>query len=90
MGIGLTYAGMESALSSAGALLNVVVKGVFYDNGDPVNRAVGIDADSNAYIADGMDGYTTAGVNSYSATGNTKTTYMDLAWAPGGAAWDLN
>lgn len=86
----LTYAGLESDLASAGALLNVVINGNFNSVGEVPARAVGIDSDSNAYIPDGSGGYTTAMAGTYSAVGNSETAYMNLAWATGGAAWDLN
>lgn len=89
-GAGLTYAGMESALASSGALLNVVINGSFGRSGEALDPVVGIDSDNNSYIADGAGGYTTGIAGAYSAVGNSETAYMDLAWATGGAAWDLN
>jgi hypothetical protein len=85
-----------NGLQSKNALLNVVVNHAMTDgNGQ---RAIGADAQGNAFIADGSGGFTTNSnttVSSYSSFGTTKTDYVDLAWSTGnstisGAAWDLN
>jgi len=87
-GSSLTFSGLKTALIDAGALLNVVVDA----NLDP-GDALGLSSDLTAYNADGSGGFTStsAGVGSVaSAAGTTETDYIDLAFATGGAAWDLN
>jgi hypothetical protein len=85
-----------NGLQSKNALLNVVVNNKIVDgNGQ---RAIGSDANGNAFIADGSGGFTTisnTAVSSLYSFGTTKTDYVNLAWATGnstisGAAWDLN
>lgn len=85
-----TYAAMKAALDNENALLNAVVNCQFTDGNG--NRALGIDAAGNAYVADGAGGYTSSagGTQTGSCSGTTKTDYVDLALAVGGAAWDLN
>ena len=85
----LTYDKMLNALNDDNVMLNVVVDCGFRDGtGAP---ALGVDAYGNAYVADGLGGYTLSpggvGVSPYY---NTDTCYVDLAWATGGAAWDIN
>jgi len=78
-------------LSARDALLNSVVSSPFYVENTSGARAIGVDSDGNAYIADGSGGFTTS-------TGGIATTnqisirqdYIDLAWALDGAAWDLS
>lgn len=73
------------------AILNAVVNGFFRDASGA--RALGIDADGNAYIADGSGGYTetTGGTSSTTQDfGTTTEDYVALALATGGGAWDLN
>lgn len=89
---GLSYAGMETALNEAGVVLNAVVNAFVYT--DTGARAVGADADGVAYLPDGAGGYTegvydhlVAG-DAYAAT--TEADYSNLAFATGGATWDLN
>lgn len=84
----LTFSGLETDLASAKALLNVVVDA----NLDP-GTALGLSSDLTAYEADGLGGFTktAAGAGSVgSAFGSTEADYIDLAFATGGAAWDLN
>jgi len=86
-----------------GTLLNVVVNYGFSDAAGVNYNALGADSETpqNAYKANGLGGFTTslfdhgtdyaAGGTPYNyGSGNTRTTYVDLAWATGGAAWDLN
>jgi hypothetical protein len=85
----LTYAGTLAALNREDILLNVIV------NADLRNAtngtALGIDADDNAYTADGSGGFTQSNPGSVnSAAGTTEADYIDMAWDTGGAAWDLN
>jgi hypothetical protein len=91
----LTYNGMLSLLNSKGGILNVVVDADMEAPGTvaPIAQVtvLGIDSDSDGYQADGSGGYNTlAGASVSWAYGNTQTAYIDLAWATGGAAWDLN
>ncbi len=82
-----TYAGMLSNLS--GSLLNAVVNASFVDSAGAV--ALGVDSNGNAYVADGLGGFTiNLGGVYVSGYSTTKVDYIDLAWATGGAAWDLN
>ena len=78
-------------MEAAGVTLNVVINGNIRDaNNTP---AVGIDSDRVTYLPDGAGGFTESneGITGVGATGsNTKARYIDLAWATGGAAWDLN
>ncbi len=85
----LTYDKMLTSLIDKNIMLNVVVDCGFQDGmGD---SALGVDADGNAYVADGLGGYTSSlGGVIVSPYYNTDTCYVDLAWATGGAAWDLN
>ena len=85
----LTYDKMLDALTDENVMLNVVVDCGFRD-GQGVS-ALGIDAYGNAYIADGSGGYVLSpGGVIVSPYYNTDTCYVELAWATGGAAWDLN
>jgi hypothetical protein len=86
---GLTYDKMLAELNDGSVMLNVVVDCGFED-GQGVS-ALGVDAYGNAYVADGSGGYTLSnGGVVVSPYYNTDTCYVDLAWATGGAAWDLN
>jgi hypothetical protein len=86
-GAGLSYAGMESALAEAGVVLNAVVNANV--NSD-AGAAVGTNG-TDAYVADGSGGYTTAAFTTYGyAFGTTVADYSNLAIATGGASWDLN
>jgi len=84
----LTYDKMLAALTAENVILNVVVDCGFKDGLGA--SALGVDAYGNAYVADGSGGYTQSpggvGVSPYY---NTDTCYVDLAWATGGAAWDI-
>ncbi|MEE9355010.1 MAG: vWA domain-containing protein [Methylococcaceae bacterium] len=85
----LNFSGIQSAFGSNNALLNVVVDAGFSDasSGD----ALGVDASRNAYLADGAGGFTsTAGGVVGNGDGTTIEDYVDLAFATGGASWDLN
>lgn len=93
-GAGLTYAGVLAELNRREALLNVVVDYVFKTSANVT--ALGEDAGHLAYLADGAGGFTTApgatetlGYERQSYNVNNKTAYIDLAWATGGAGWDL-
>lgn len=87
----LSYAGMLNSLTAAGGMLNSVVNcSMFSGSG---SQAVGVDSNANAYTADGAGGFDKSGGGYYNANscfGTTETDFVDLAWATGGAAWDLN
>lgn len=76
------------------ALLNAVVHFGFRDENG--NNAIGVDSHGNAFLADGLGGFTrSTGGAATTGFGTTKTDYIDLAWATGnstigGAAWNLN
>lgn len=86
----LTYNSILNQLNGDGALLNVVVDGTFKDNNN--NRSIiGVDSKGNWYKADGSGGYTEGpGGMFVSGSGSTYADYIQMAWATGAAAWDLN
>jgi hypothetical protein len=86
-GSNYTYSSILADLASYNALLNVVVN-CQLNNG----TSIGVDSDGNRYVADGSGGYTTSTGGNQSGTcfGTTKANYVDMAWATGGASWDLN
>lgn len=85
----LSYSGIESDFVQRNALLNVVVDASF--SSSTAGTVLGVDSVGNAYLADGSGGYTTAaGGTATSGFGTTIADYVNLAWATGGAAWDLN
>jgi hypothetical protein len=84
-----TYASTLAALTSRGALLNAVVNNAFRTSGNQV--ALGVDSDGNAYQANGVGGYTSsAGGTGINGADTTYEDYVQMAWATGGAGWDLN
>ncbi|MBL9136565.1 MAG: hypothetical protein JNK85_11880 [Verrucomicrobiales bacterium] len=87
----LSAASIESALERRAALLNVVINNPFSAPG-PV-AAIGVDADGNAYVADGLGDYTvSAGGVVGNGIGTTEVDYPPVAFSTGagGAAWNLN
>ncbi|MBN2182958.1 MAG: hypothetical protein JW715_13690 [Sedimentisphaerales bacterium] len=85
----LTYDRMLNSLTEKKVTLNVVVDCGFHDGTGA--RALGVDAKGNAYVADGSGGYImNPGGIIVSPYCNTDTCYVELAWATGGAAWDIN
>lgn len=85
----LTYDKMLTVLNDDNVILNVVVDCGFKD-GQGVS-ALGVNAFGDAYIADGSGGYTlNAGGVIVSPYYNTDSCYVELAWATGGTAWDVN
>jgi len=88
---GLTYNGVLSALNNGNFILNAVVDASWVLTGTST-RVLGIDAEGNAYVADGSGGYTkvATGYSLYSAYGTTVADYANRARATGGAVWDLN
>lgn len=86
-----TYAGTLAALQAGNFLLNAVVNASYTIAG--AGTILGIDSKGNAYVADGVGGFTkisAAGViiNDFGTT--TQEDYINMALASGGAAWDLN
>lgn len=84
----VNFASIEGLLASQQALLNAVVNNAFSCD---AGTALGIDSAATGYTADGTGGFGTcangaAGLGS----GTTRTDYVDLALASGGAGWDLN
>lgn len=87
VGGGETFGSMRSALLARSALLNAVLD-INIRCGDN-SVALGLDAEGIGYTADGNGGFTTcSGASIQSGTGVAD--YADLAFATGGAAWDLN
>lgn len=86
----LSEQGLLASLGGLNALLNVVVDNEFGCNG--TTGAIGIDADSNGFEADGSGGFNKCSGAGQIGAGDDNTTedYVDLALASGGAAWDLN
>lgn len=87
----ITYANTLAALQAGSFLLNAVVNASYTIAG--AGTILGIDSKGNAYVADGVGGYTkisAAGVviNDFGST--TQEDYINMALASGGAAWDLN
>lgn len=84
----LNYTNVLAELNAQKALLNVVVDSRYRDS---LSRtALGVDSDGNAYIADGLGGYTkgTGGV-AYNGYYTTIPDYVNMALATGAAAWDI-
>ena len=88
-GINLDSAAMRSLFNGNNALLNAVVSTGLEDGSG--NTAVGVDSQGNAYTSNGAGGFNTApGGVAVSGAGSTIADYVNLAFATGGAAWDLN
>lgn len=88
----LTYASTLSSMTGAGILLNAIVNQAFTCGGA---AALGIAKDGAnliGFIANGAGSYTqcTGAITYGSGSGATRTDYVDMALATGGAAWDLN
>jgi hypothetical protein len=84
----LTFGSVLKSLTDRNILLNAIVENRFADGNG--TRALGIDDQGDAYLADGSGGFTTsAGGVAGSGSGSTKADYVDLALASGGAAWDI-
>lgn len=92
----LSYNSVLADMTRRNALLNAVVNCEFRDGAG--NRALGIDSAGNAYIADGLGGFSVSAgssvVSSNCSPGafgsGTESQYVELALDTGGAAWDLN
>lgn len=83
----LTFASVTKSLTDRNILLNAVVSNVFRDGNG--SRAIGIDDQGEAYLADGSGGFTTS-TGGVAAPGSSKDDYVDMALLTGGAAWDIN
>lgn len=89
IGGGETFGSMQGALLADDALLNAVLN-IDIRCGDS-SVALGMDAAGTGYTADGSGGFTTcSGASILSGAGSSEADYADLAFATGGAAWDLN
>jgi hypothetical protein len=85
----LTYANTLASLAGESAVLNAVVS-ANYRNVTSTG-GIGVDSDGNIYFVDGSGGFTTStGGIAYGGDGSTRTQYVNMAWATGGAGWDLN
>ena len=83
-----TFNSLLTSLTEEEALLNAVVNARFSSNGQ---SSLGVDFEGNSYQADGAGDFILNENGVYnSGSGTTKRDYIDLAWASGGAAWDLN
>jgi hypothetical protein len=85
----LTYAGILADMKRQGIVLNSIVNTNLRDSASAV--ALGCNDTGTAYLPDGSGGFTTSGgCTASGGFGTTNADYVDLAWATGGAAWDLN
>jgi len=86
---GPNYAAVLAGLQAKNAILNVIVNADLRNGAN--QTALGIDSEGNAFIADGMGGFTISpGGHVAGAFGTTAADYINLAFATGGAAFDLN
>lgn len=90
----LNFNSLLTTLQGRNALLNAVVDYGFRDrNGQ---SAIGVDGHGNAFVANGLGGFTTTtGGIATTGFGTTRQDYINLAWQTGnstitGAAWNLN
>jgi RHS repeat-associated protein len=85
----LTFADVFSELDSKHILLNLVNNVQLKDGAGAI--ALAVDDHGVAYKVDGAGGFTTSpGGTFVSGFGTTKADYVDMAWALGGALFDLN
>lgn len=85
----LTYSSILSQLDGKNALLNVAVDAKYKDSTG--SFVLGVTGTDSYYKADGLGGFTTGtGAAFYSDSGTTLDDYINMAWATGGATWDLN
>lgn len=82
-----TYANTLAALNAQKALLNAVVNNPF---GSDAGSALGVDSIGTAYLQDGTSYSTATNGTVGNGDGSTETHYVPMAFATGGAAWDLN
>ena len=77
-------------LATNNALLNAVVDNP-YTSDNNTSGVLGVDADGNAYVADGSGGFTTdTGGTVGNGAGATEVDYAGMALTNGGATWDLD
>lgn len=88
----LNYAGMLSSMTGAGILLNAIVNQAFTCGGASALGVAKDGANLIGFVADGFGGYSqcTSTIAYGNGFGTTKSDYVDLALATGGAAWNLN
>lgn len=84
----LNYAGMLASLTSTNTLLNVVVNGSFRC-GDS-STALGMIGTTGYKVAASGGFSTCTGASFVTGAGTTGASYVDLALASGGGAWNLN
>lgn len=83
---GLNYAGVLADMQNEGAVLNAIVSANF-----GANERIGVLSDGTTIIADGAGDYTLGvGGSCVTGFGTTCTDYVNMAWASGGAAWNLD
>lgn len=83
----LTYNNVLAKLLNTGAILNAVVDATY------TGGAIGVSDDGTPYYRNGSGGYTVGAVGSGTAIsgfGTTIANYVNMAWATGGAGWNLN
>ncbi|MEM8554236.1 MAG: vWA domain-containing protein [Pseudomonadota bacterium] len=87
----VTKTTVSDGITNADVTPVVIVNNQFFD--DTGTRALGIDADGEAFVADGTGGFNVGSTDANSigfSEGSTDTDYVDLALTLGGTAWDLN
>ncbi|MEL7496446.1 MAG: putative Ig domain-containing protein [Planctomycetota bacterium] len=84
----ITFESLFADITSQSALLNIISSSQFRD--DTNTRAIGVDDEGTAYIADGAGGFTvgTGGITTQTNVSILQD-YINLAWATNGANWDL-
>jgi hypothetical protein len=88
VGPGLTYDKMLSKLTARNIKLNVLVDCGFQDGTGAL--ALGVGADGSAYMVEDFGGYTSSsGGVMVAPYYNTGECYVELAWATGGTAWNV-
>lgn len=87
----LSYTNVLASLTKQGVILNAVVNAGLNASDGATALGVGAGPNDLAYTADGSGGYTTS-PNGYASwgSGSTIADYINMAWATGGAGWDLN
>lgn len=92
----LTFDAIRTKIDAQDVRLDAALNAFFEDENE--TRALGIDANGTAYIADGEGGFSLSQGGEYTGsrflfggdTATIKENYVDLALAVDGAAWDLN
>ena len=84
----VTFESLLRTFTEQSALVNIVTTAQFQD--DTGARAIGVDSEGNAFIADGEGGFT-IGTGGFTTTTNVSflEDYISLAFATNGANWDL-